>query len=193
MLPVASELTVPVNVLKLITHWPTHHTDLQTILLLAAWSHTRFSQWKFLNFCIPFSTTFPAFFRTKAWRFQVSNSRAFPVCTNSGFSMYNATWRTRFKRLLSIVSDGLETEHTNNTTQKWPWLTAQQKHSKNLGWETGQSLVAFYNIRTANGEGLFFNPGARTGWWTAENILPTMTVHCATFDFYSQMVQTGWQ
>jgi len=41
------------------------------------------------------------------------------------------------------------------------------KHSKNLGYETGQTepgLVAFYVIRPGNGAGLYsYIPGARTG------------------------------
>jgi len=42
----------------------------------------------------------------------------------------------------------------------WLQLTSQQTHSeKNLGYETGQTepgLVAFYDIRSGNGTGLFF-------------------------------------
>jgi len=47
------------------------------------------------------------------------------------------------------------------------------KHSKNLGYERGQTepdLVAFYVIRSGNGAGLYsYNPGAHTGQLNTDN------------------------
>jgi len=82
-------------------------------------------------------------------------------------STHYRSFRRRVFPVKSITCTG--TDNLTRTTKrqntqitqrkKWHWLTAQQTHSKYLGYgQREPGLVALYDIRPGNGAGLFLQP-----------------------------------